>query len=92
MNFSTELEDFKLKQKLNIPEHIFLKMKWNLSNELIDKRSYLFKMLQNENIFVNFDKIYSISDLKMGTFYKDLIIYKDKNKQLFEFIFSSIFR
>jgi hypothetical protein len=92
MNFSTELEDFKLKQKLNIPEHIFLKMKWNLSNELIDKRSYLFKMLQNENIFVNFDKIYSISDLKMCTFYKDLIIYKDKNKQLFEFIFGSIFR
>jgi hypothetical protein len=92
MNFTKELEDFRLKQKLNIPEHIFLKMKWNLSNELIDKRSYLFKMLQNENIFVNFDKIYSISDLKMGTFYKDLIIYKDKNKQLFDFIFSSIFR
>lgn len=92
MNFTKELEDFRLKQKLNIPEHIFLKMKWNLSNELIDKRSYLFKMLQNENIFVNFDKIYSISDLKMGSFYKDLIIYKDKNKQLFDFIFSSIFR
>lgn len=92
MNFTKELEDFRLKQKLIIPEHIFLKMKWNLSNELIDKRSYLFKMLQNENIFVNFDKIYSISDLKMGTFYKDLIIYKDKNKQLFDFIFSSIFR
>jgi hypothetical protein len=92
VNFTKELEDFRLKQKLNIPEHIFLKMKWNLSNELIDKRSYLFKMLQNENIFVNFDKIYSISDLKMGTFYKDLIIYKDKNKQLFDFIFSSIFR
>ena len=49
-------------------------------------------MLQNENVYVNFEKILNIKDLNSETFYSDIIIYKEQNKKLFDFVFKNIFR
>ena len=91
MNIHHEIESFKKQKCLKIPDYVFLRIQWQLSNTL-NKKEDLFKMLQNENVYVNFEKILNIKNLYSETFYSDIIIYKEQNKKLFEFVFKNIFR
>ena len=91
MNIQYEIENFKKQKCLKIPDYVFLRIQWQLSNTL-NKKEDLFKMLQNENVYVNFEEILNVKDLNLETFYSDIIIYKEQNKKLFNFVFKTIFR
>ena len=91
MKIQFEIENFKKQKCLKIPDYVFLRIQWQLSNTL-NKKEYLFKMLQNENVYVNFEKILNIKDLNPETFYSDIIIYKEQNKKLFDFVLKNIFK
>ena len=91
MNIQCEIESFKKQKCLKIPDYVFLRIQWQLSNTL-NKKEDLFKMLQNENVYVNFEKILNIKDLNSETFYSDIVIYKEHNKKLFNFVLKNIFR
>ena len=91
MNIQCEIESFKKQKCLKIPDYVFLRIQWQLSNTL-NKKEDLFKMLQNENVYVNFKEIINIKDLNSETFYSGIIIYKEHNKKLFGFVFKNIFR
>ena len=91
MNIRCEIENFKKQKCLKIPDYVFLRIQWQLSNTL-NKKEDLFKMLQNENVYVSFEKILNIKDLNSETFYSDIIIYKEQNKKLFNFVLKNIFR
>ena len=91
MNIRNEIESFKKQKCLKIPDYVFLRIQWQLSNTL-NKKEDLFKMLQNENVYVNFEEILNVKDLNSETFYSDIIIYKEQNKKLFNFVFKNIFR
>ena len=75
MNIRNEIESFKKQKCLKIPDYVFLRIQWQLSNTL-NKKEDLFKMLQNENVYVNFEEILNVKDLNSETFYSDIIIYK----------------
>ena len=91
MNIQYEIENFKKQKCLKIPDYVFLRIQWQLSNTL-NKKEDLFKMFQNENVYVNFEKILNIKDLNPEIFYSDIIIYKEQNKKLFNFVLKNIFR
>ena len=91
MNIRNEIESFKKQKCLKIPDYVFLRIQWQLSNTL-NKKEDLFKMLQTENVYVNFEEILNVKDLNSETFYSDIIIYKEQNKKLFNFVFKNIFR
>ena len=91
MNIRCEIENFKKQKRLKIPDYVFLRIQWQLSNTL-NKKEDLFKMLQNENVYVDFEKILNIKGLNSETFYSDIIIYKEHNKKLFDFVLKNIFR
>ena len=91
MNIQCEIESFKKQKCLKIPDYVFLRIQWQLSNTL-NKKEDLFKMLQTENVYVNFEKILNIKDLNSETFYSNIIIYKEQNKKLFNFVLKNIFR
>ena len=58
----------------------------------MSKKEDLFKMLKTENVYVNFEEILNVKDLNSETFYSDIIIYKEQNKKLFNFVLKNIFR
>lgn len=90
MNINNEIKEFKRKQLLEITDDIIFRMRWTLSNT-ITTRETIFSVIQRENIYVYFKNIVNTKNLNIDDFYTNILLYKDKNKKLFRFVFSKIF-
>lgn len=90
MNIINEVKEFKRRQLLEITDDVIFKMKWYLSNTIITRET-IFNVVQKENLNVNFNRVVNVKELSMDDFYTNILLYKDKNKKLFSFVFSKIF-
>lgn len=90
MNIINEVKEFKRRQLLEITDDVIFKMKWYLSNTIITRET-VFNVVQKENLNVNFNRVVNVKELSMDDFYTNILLYKDKNKKLFSFVFSKIF-
>ncbi len=90
MNIINEVKEFKRRQLLEITDDVIFKMKWYLSNTIITRET-VFNVVQKENLNVNFNRVVNVKELSMDDFYTNILLYKDKNKKLFRFVFSKIF-
>lgn len=97
MNIYADVENFRKIYKLAIPDHSILKIKWKLSaialKNSIKLREELFKLLKEENICLCIkDEVMHLNDITQDYFYNNIVIYKEQNKKLFEFVFKIIFK